>query len=185
MGRFIQQFKIPVAIVAGFFVLGLVLRGGPYSQPETQPAQVLSPIVSEISPTQEKQGVELAIVTYVVDGDTLEIATGERVRLIGVDAAERDGPYYGESKDKLSELVLNKQVRMEKDVLNTDRYSRLLRYLYVGDTFVNLEMVKQGYAMAFAYPPDVKYAEQFLEAQQEAHSKQLGLWGSAETTPVF
>ena len=163
MRDFIQQFKIPIAIAVGFFVLGLMVRGG--ATPERLESQQLS-----------GGGSQFSTVTYVVDGDTVEIDTGERVRLIGIDAAERDAPFYRESRDTLSRLVLNKKVRMEKDVSDKDYYNRLLRYLYVDDTFVNLEMVRQGYATVFMYPPDVTYTAQFLEAQQEARSKQLGLW---------
>lgn len=129
-------------------------------------------------------GQEFARVTFVVDGDTVEIQTEERVRLIGIDSPERGDPYYTEARNKLSELVLNKQVRMEKDVSEKDRYGRLLRYLYVGNLFVNLEMVKQGYASAYTYPPDVKYSQQFLVAEQEARNKKVGLWVPAQPQPI-
>lgn len=132
--------------------------------------------ISQQAPQTIQPRPELATVTFVVDGDTVEIQTEERIRLIGIDSPERGDPYYVEARNKLSELVLNKQVRMEKDVSEKDRYGRLLRYLYVGNLFVNLEMVKQGYASAYTYPPDVKYSQQFLAAEQEARSKRVGLW---------
>ena len=138
--------------------------------------------VPELQPeAPDEATTQFATVTYVVDGDTIEISTGERVRLIGMDTPERGAPYYTEAKNKLSKLVLNKQIRMEKDVSDVDRYSRLLRYLYIGDTFVNLEMVEAGYATTYTYPPDVKYSAQFLAAEQEARNAQLGLWASSIT----
>ena len=128
------------------------------------------------TPQEVQPGPELATVTLVVDGDTVEIHTGDRVRLIGIDTPERGNSYYTEARNKLSELVLNKQVQMEKDISEKDRYERLLRYLYVGNLFVNLEMVKQGYASAYTYPPDVQHSAQFLAAEQEARNKKVGLW---------
>lgn len=181
MSTFIQQFKVPIAIIGGFFILGLILSASTLPQPTSQPKEQIEELSQQQVPIEVRNDEirQSATVTFVVDGDTVEINTGERVRLIGIDASERGEPYYVESRNKLSELVLNKQVRMEKDVSNTDRYSRLLRYLYIGDTFVNLEMVRQGYATAYTYPLDVKYSEQFLSAEQEARSRKVGLWTPA------
>lgn len=74
-------------------------------------------------------------------------------------------------------------VRLEKDITDRDKYNRLLRYVYVGDTFVNLELVKQGFAYSYSYPPDIKYQEQFVKAQQEAREAKRGLWNACPTTP--
>jgi len=68
-------------------------------------------------------------------------------------------------------------VRLEKDVSETDKYGRLLRYVWIDDIFVNDYLVRQGYAYTYTYPPDVKYSEQFVEAQQEAKKNSRGLWG--------
>jgi micrococcal nuclease len=73
-------------------------------------------------------------------------------------------------------------VRLEKDISETDKYGRLLRYVYVGDLFVNAELVKLGYAQVATYPPDVKYQEYFLTLQREAEEAGRGLW--ATTTPA-
>lgn len=136
-------------------------------------------------PPQTVEEIQNPIVTFVVDGDTIEINSGERVRLIGIDAPESGSPYYSESRNKLSELVLNKQVKLEKDISDKDRYGRLLRYIYMGSLFVDLEMVRQGYATVYTYPPDIKYSEQFLSVEQQARTQKLGLWAPApeeETT---
>jgi len=136
-----------------------------------------------------------AIVDYVIDGDTIsiydisgvppaiELGNRERVRLIGIDTPERGTTGYIEARNKLSGLTLNKSVILVKDVSERDRYGRLLRYLYVGNLFVNLEMVKQGYASAYTYPPDVKYSASFLAAEREARSKKVGLWVPAQPQP--
>ncbi len=112
----------------------------------------------------------------VIDGDTLELATKERVRLIGIDTPEKGEMFYEEAKAKLKELIESKEVRLEKDVSEKDRYGRLLRYVYVEDTFVNLEMVRQGYAKVSTYSPDVRHAEEFRAAEREARENKRCLW---------
>lgn len=123
---------------------------------------------------QQPSGV--AKVTQVIDGDTIVIEGGYHVRYIGIDAPEKDEPYYLEAKQANEELVEGKKVRLEKDISNKDKYGRLLRYVYVDGTFVNAEMVRQGYACAKAYLPDVKY-QVYLEAmEKEARQAKKGSW---------
>lgn len=123
-------------------------------------------------------------VVKVTDGDTIELSNGEKVRYIGIDTPETVHPsksvqcFGKEASAKNTELVLNKEVRLDKDVTDRDKYGRLLRYVYVGDVFVNDYMVRQGYAYAYRYPPDVKFSNQFNQAQEEARSNQRGLWGA-------
>lgn len=115
-------------------------------------------------------------VTRVIDGDTIEIAGELHVRYIGVDTPEKEEPYYTEALEANRKLVEGKEVRLERDVSNTDKYGRLLRYIYVGDTFVNAELVKQGYARAHAYPPDIKYQTYLQAAEIEAQQNNKGIW---------
>lgn len=132
-------------------------------------------------------------VVRVIDGDTIEIEGGKKVRYIGIDTPETVNPntiiecFGKESSIKNTELVEGKVVRLEKDVSETDKYGRLLRYVYVGDVFVNDYLVRQGYANSYTYPPDVKYQSQFKEAETEAKNSNLGLWKSCplgdSTTP--
>jgi micrococcal nuclease len=120
-----------------------------------------------------------ATVVSVIDGDTIEISGGMRVRYIGIDAAEvyPEEEYYGpEASAKNSALVEGKVVTLEKDVSNTDRYGRLLRYVYVDGVFVNAELVRLGYARAVAYPPDVKYQGLFSQLELEAREARRGRW---------
>lgn len=125
-----------------------------------------------------------AVVTTVIDGDTIEIQGGFTVRYIGIDTPEVKSPqqknecFSKESSEKNKELVMGKQVRLEKDVSETDKYGRLLRYVYVGDVFINKELVRLGYANARSYPPDIKYQKELRETEKEARSKKLGLWGT-------
>ena len=116
------------------------------------------------------------IVTRVIDGDTIVVQGGDRVRYIGIDTPEIGEPYYLEATAKNAELVEGKEVRLEKDVSEKDRYGRLLRYIYVGDLFVNAELVRWGYARAHSYPPDTYYAELFSQLELEAKQAGRGLW---------
>jgi len=68
------------------------------------------------------------------------------------------------------------KVYLEQDITDTDKYGRFLRYVFAGDLFVNLEMVKRGFANIFSVAPDIKYADQFLKAQRYAMENNLGLW---------
>ena len=119
-------------------------------------------------------------VTYIVDGDTIEIETGERVRLIGIDTPESYEPYYSEATAKLTQLIGNNKVRLESDVEDEDYYGRLLRYIWVGDLHINLEMVRIGYAEAYPYPPNTKYASLFESAEIEARTSGIGMWATEE-----
>ena len=131
------------------------------------------------------------LVTRVIDGDTIEIEGGIKVRYIGIDTPETVDPrkpvqcFGVEASNKNKELVSGKRVRLEKDISETDKYGRLLRYVYVGDTFVNLELVRNGYAYASSYPPDISHQSQFTEAQRLAKEQSKGLWGSCSSdTPT-
>lgn len=136
------------------------------------------------------------LVTRAVDGDTLVLETGERVRLIGIDTPEiheskklyRDAQRASQdastiqklgrlSFDFTRNLVEGKRVSLEFDVEKYDRYKRLLAYVYLKDgTFVNAKIVEEGYASLMTYPPNVQYADLFLKLYQEARENKRGLW---------
>jgi len=130
-------------------------------------------------------GAETAQVVRVVDGDTIDVQTGGqtfRVRYIGINTPETGQPCAAEATNHNAELVMGKVVTMVKDVSETDRYGRLLRYVYVGDTFVNAELVRQGYANAATYPPDVAYADLFVQLEAEARTAGRGCWAVPTST---
>ncbi|PIP24475.1 MAG: nuclease [Candidatus Moranbacteria bacterium CG_4_9_14_3_um_filter_40_7] len=145
--------------------------------------------ISETGKSETKDGGEGDFVgeykvSRVIDGDTIEIEGGERVRYIGIDTPETVDPrkpvqcFGVEASNKNKEMVVGKTVRLEKDTTDRDKYKRLLRYVYVGDTFINLEMVKQGFAYSYSYPPDIKFQKEILAAQQEAEKNKNGLWNA-------
>jgi micrococcal nuclease len=118
-----------------------------------------------------------AVVTQVIDGDTIEIGGGERVRYIGIDTPEVGEPYCQEAAEANRNLVEGKRVRLEKDVEDKDEYGRLLRYVWVDTTMVNAELVRSGYAYSYSYRPNIRYQEYILEVEKEAREQQRGLWG--------
>jgi len=131
--------------------------------------------------------VDMFRVARVIDGDTIEVVTGEgmrRVRYIGVDTPETVHPSKPvacmgkEASNRNKELVEGKWVRLERDISDTDKYGRWLRYVYVDDQFVNELLLQEGFATVVTYPPDVKYTEVFRQAERSARDAGLGLWGS-------
>jgi micrococcal nuclease len=126
-------------------------------------------------------------VVRVIDGDTIEIEGGERVRYIGINTPELKDPrglvscFAKEATDENRRLIEGKTVRLEKDISDRDKYGRLLRYVYAGDVFINQILVGSGYAKATTYPPDIKYQELFLSNEQSARQKGLGLWKKCGT----
>lgn len=125
-----------------------------------------------------------AVVTDVIDGDTIEVrfnGRSYRLRYIGVDTPERDEPFYEEATAANRELVAGRDVILVKDVSETDRYGRLLRYVHLPDgTFVNAELVERGYARLVTFPPDVAQQSLFAQLQREARESGRGLWSQAE-----
>lgn len=142
------------------------------------------------SPVQDSAvivGLQEAQVINVVDGDTIDVMLNGieyRVRYILVDTPETKHPekpvepFGPEAYEANRQLVEGKTVLLEKDVSETDRYGRLLRYVYVGDLMVNEELLRLGLAQVSTFPPDVKYVDRFLEVQRQAQAAGVGMWGS-------
>jgi micrococcal nuclease len=139
----------------------------------------------------ENKGKDIFKVIKVIDSDTIKLNNGKNLRYIGVDTPEiryktKSDCYAKEAKEFNKNLVLNQNVKLEKDVSETDKYKRLLRYVYIvkesttSALFVNEELVKKGYAVVSTYPPDVKYVNKFLQAQEYARKNNLGLWSKCK-----
>lgn len=122
---------------------------------------------------------EEVYVYEVIDGDTFTIYDGNSIRLIGIDAPEKDEPYYSEAKERLAELLEHKTVTLKKDKEDKDSYGRLLRYIYADDVFVNLKLVEEGYAIALTIPPNLKHESELKRAEYEARESKLGMWSSS------
>jgi len=118
------------------------------------------------------------VVRQVADGDTFYCRDGRKVRLIGIDSPEREQRPFGSTAQQalIRMLPTGSGVRLEHDVTLTDQYGRLLAYVWLGPTLVNEAMVHGGWAVLYTVPPNVKYAERFSRAQNEARTRGAGLW---------
>jgi len=130
-----------------------------------------------------------ATVVRVIDGDTIEVdidGTSYKVRYIGIDTPELDderAEYCALAQEATRynrQLVEGKSVWLEKDVSETDKYGRLLRYVYVDNIFVNAKLVKQGLACVEAYEPNTKYWGYLEELETEAIQTGRGIWAVHE-----
>jgi micrococcal nuclease len=128
----------------------------------------------------------LAIVSRVIDGDTIEIEGGERVRYIGIDTHESVDPrgvvecLGRESAVRNREILEGMRVRLVADVEDRDRYGRLLRYVFLEDgRMVNEVLLEEGYAELLTIPPNVRYVDRFQGALTRAREAKRGLWGAA------
>lgn len=117
----------------------------------------------------------------VIDGDTFDMMQGGkkiRVRMFGIDAPERKQDYYQKSKQALSDLIFQKNVRLQQK--GKDRYKRVLANVYVGDNWINYEMVRSGMAWHFTrYSKDLQVAN----AEKEARAAKRGLWSMKAVAP--
>lgn len=127
---------------------------------------------------------EKAIVAKVIDGDTIELSDKRKVRYIGINSFEMNDKRI-ETKclaEKATEankkLVENNEVEMERDISETDKYDRLLRYVWIDGVMVNEELVKKGWAEISTFPPDIKYLDRLRNEQIKAKLNNLGIWGN-------
>jgi micrococcal nuclease len=167
----------PAKIVATLFVTALA---GACQPPAVEPARALVPATRP----------EPADVVRVTDGDTITVAIAGldfEVRYIGIDAPEKSGPFTqpewlgAEAAQANGLLVGGQRVFLERDVTETDRFDRLLRYVWLrradGWLLVNRELVRQGLADAQAYRPDTRWQDELDDAERQAQAERLGLWG--------
>ena len=172
MKNFFKKNKVLSAVI----VCALIIAGVCY----------LARRVSPESPDIEgSQIVGQMLVTKVLDGDTIIVEGGYSVRLLGIDADERGWPCYGAAKERLEELVLNKEVRLERDKADIDQYGRYLRYIFLttldseslagrDKKNINLQIVEEGLAIARFYPENVKYKEEIIQAEKKARLAKIG-----------
>lgn len=176
MGRELKYLQVLALAVASVVYLGI----------KSIPAQKDHAIASGSS----------YVVERVIDGDTIKLSDGSRVRLIGVDTPEvhysdklvADARRSGKDIKTIQslgrrasaftkDLCLGKAVRLEYDVEAKDRYGRRLAYVYLEDgTFLNARLIEEGYAQVMTVPPNVKHAGYFLGLEREARSGKKGLW---------
>lgn len=145
------------------------------------PAAKDEPVRPEVHATP---GIEARLVR-ITDGDTIVVEVDgqrERVRLIGIDTPETKHsprgpePFADEATNALRSLLADSPLTLRLDAEERDRYGRLLAYVYVGEEFVNAQMVRQGWARALRIPPNVRHAKELERLASEARRAQRGLW---------
>ncbi|UJF35260.1 thermonuclease family protein [Paenibacillus hexagrammi] len=139
-------------------------------------------------PELKQKSVSTDTVKRVIDGDTFETNAGEKVRLIGVNTPEVYGEvqYYGrEASDYSKKQLSNQAVYLFSDVGNTDKYGRLLRYVFMKNNPVmfNEILLMEGYANTMSVPPNVTYAKKFAGLERLAREQNKGLWSGPVTSP--
>jgi len=152
----------------------------------TQPAAnaAAASAASAVPVAPELASLRVCMIVAIVDGDTIDCADGERVRLLLIDAPERDQAPYGPMAALALESILpvGTPARLEFDVQERDRYGRLLAYVYHPDgRLANEAMLEQGYAVVAVYPPNVKYVDRFRAVAARAKDGKYGFWA----TPAF
>lgn len=187
------QFLVVVVVVLGYSVAAgksfeagwsdleqLLASSSPMPSPSVKPTALPSTSPSVFGTSTSSESAQ--VVSEVIDGDTIRLSSGETVRYIGIDTPEIHHPYVGkecfgeEASRRNEELVLGKTIILEKDVSETDRYDRLLRYVWLDGRMINEQLVQEGFANATPYPPDVKYQERLEVAESQAREQRVGLW---------
>jgi micrococcal nuclease len=148
---------------------------------------LLAPLLAAAPTVAQAPTAFEGVVVRVVDGDTVHVRVGDRVekvRYIGVNTPEVHHPSKGEEPGGRAahavnrRLVEGRRVRLELDVQARDRHGRLLAYVWTGETMINAELVRLGYAQVMTIPPNVRHQSLFLKLQRDAREARRGLWGA-------
>ena len=168
--------KISLAIIISAVIIGIFIFAGLYFTNRNNNSLTTGKTLSD---SFDYEG----FVTKVIDGDTI-IIDGESVRLLGIDSDEKSYPCYNVAKERIEELLLNKKVKLERDVEDKDQYKRYLRYIFLENKNINLQMVEEGMAVARFSSQNTKYKEEILSAEQKARENKIGCkWsGSSQVT---
>ena len=134
------------------------------------------------------QSHRTAEVEWVIDGDTLQLQGGERIRLLGINAPEQERedqpaePFSLEAKLALQEWLQGKKIKIYEGVESRDRYNRTLAYVETieGDD-IQLDLISRGYAYAIAIPPNIERSEQYFAAEDRARQGKLGLFSDSDS----
>jgi micrococcal nuclease len=176
MKEFLKKNKIFLAISAG----ALIFWGANYFSRQEKETSSGARTSTGSQTSANCQNVpdlpdnSLKLATKIIDGDTFLIEGGYSVRILGIDADERGYPCYDAAKNRLEELILNKEVKLEKGKEDFDQYCRYLRYVFLDERNISLELVKEGLAVARFSPEDVKYREEITTAEKQAKENKIG-----------
>lgn len=176
--RWVKKIPPPLFLLPAF-LLGFLI-GGELSRPPRPPSVTPAPTptdkVSIRTPAPEKW--RTAVVTRVIDGDTVVLKNGEHIRYAGINAPENN-ERWGEEAGKLNtELTLGKTVKLEPAEEELDFYGRRLAYVWVGEILVNEKLLEEGYARRLTYRGEakLKHCDRFVQAEQWARDHSRGVW---------
>lgn len=122
-------------------------------------------------PTSGMEGVK-----EVIDGDTIVLSSGQKVRYIGIDTPEKEEPFFWEATKANQKMLKEGKITLEYDLEKKDDWGRTLAYVWVDTFLVNAELIKKGLAGVYLFSPNLKYRERFISLQKEARAKNLGIW---------
>ena len=197
-----KSFLLGVILISGTALGSVLIWHGLSLDKKAQEPEILgnqaqisdATIPIQEAPTAPAQAESHFLVTKVIDGDTFEIEFNgkmAKVRIIGIDTPETVDPrravgcFGKKASEETKRLIEGKEVVLTKDISETDKYNRLLRYVYLpigegNNLFVNDYLIRQGFAKNLTYPPDIKHNARFLEAEKEARDNLRGLWGECK-----
>lgn len=188
---FIKQVAQPLLVMSCLVFFVFIIKSPVFTW-LTPPTHVDSRYYLDID---DADFTEYGLVTRVSDGDTITINEGQEVRFLSMDTPELSHPdlhireecYGKDAKARVEQLLLNKYVFLLKDKEDTDRYKRLLRFIFLPDRtnpskklFVNGYLVGEGFARAYIFRQDEKYKELITSLQQTAIDEKRGLWGKCD-----
>lgn len=177
----LNNTKLQIFLCLGFFTVGIFfIYAGNFSQNKYTE-------IKKIMPSTLGMEGESVIIEKVIDGDTFIIQGGDTVRMVGIDTPETLDPkrpvgcFGKEASNESKNLLTGKNVILQKDISDTDKYGRLLRLVFLPledgrILFVNDYLIRQGFAKNYEYKPDLKFSERFKEAQNQAEQENKGLW---------
>jgi endonuclease YncB( thermonuclease family) len=174
MGYFGGIFLLFLLLCA---IVSCIQHPGITSAEDTIPGTENTIFTEDTPPTEDTitWAEDTLICTSIIDGDTFRLVTGEKVRLIGIDAPELSRPGGVLSREYLAHLLLGKPITLKRGYKDKDNYNRLLRFVYVNDLCINEEMIRQGYAEA-RYLPESPIRDYYVQLEIQAEAARAGLW---------
>src|SRR3989338_4963999 len=187
---FFEKNKIFFAIIFGAVIIGLfiltsllIINNKPDNNnlntlPDKKTTNQIEDNEIELfrSPPINNKDTSYETVSKIVDGDTITLSNNEKIRFIGINTEERGQKCYQEATDRLSELILNKKVKLETDFDKTDKYNRSLRFVFLGNENINVLLVKEGLATVYTVGSNKKYISELEKAQREAREGEGCIW---------
>jgi len=187
MKYFLRKYKILLWVVVGVLIVGGTLyflySKGLIGDGWTSSLNNSHDQYNNCNDIPKLEDGAVKIVTKVIDGDTVLIEGGYSVRLLGIDTDERGKSCYETAKERLEEMVLGQEVILESGKDDLDQWCRYLRYLFLDDVNIGLEMVKEGFAVARASTEGSKYQSEIALAEKNAIDNKVGCkWGGYGAT---